>query len=503
MEKGIAGDSRIMAKVKKLKDSYHTNMEANKNAPDSWCVLPWTHISVKGNGSFRVCCHSAASESRGTIKDSSGKNLHIDSASWNDVLNSTMMKNVRKDMLEGKWSEPCLRCEREFKSGMKSRNIYERSLLAEITEQESYPSYEKAKALTQSDGTIKNEEFPITFLDIRFGNLCNLKCIMCSPTDSNQWYDDYNKVWGYNAFYDSGEKIDLVKNKKNKLEPAKDIFEWSDDPNLWEQIYKHINQFRRIYIVGGEPLMINAHYDFLQKCIDVGVADKLVLEYNSNITNIPQRAWKIWKYFKLVIMGVSIDGVGEVNNLIRFPSKWWKIEENFRKFTSAEGNFDIHITSTIQILNIWQLPEFIEYLMSSNYSRVGPWEETPVMTPHPVHRPAYLNINILDDKFKEKLKERFEQYKNKFIKTDWQQKYGNSKNATWEQKINHACKILDRFIRFMYKIKYDDKMLIKWRSNSVHYLDKLDEIRGTNWKETCPELYESMKSWYDLPKGLY
>ena len=32
--------------------------------------------------------------------------------------------------------------------------------------------------------------------------------------------------------------------------------------------------------------MIDAHYDFLQKCIDVGVADKLVLEYNSNITNI-------------------------------------------------------------------------------------------------------------------------------------------------------------------------------------------------------------------------
>ncbi len=487
----------------KIENTFRTNINKNKGAPDSFCPLPWTHVSIKGNGAYRVCCHSAASESRGTVQDKDGSNSHISSAQWNDVVNSKMMKNVRSEMLKGNWPEPCIRCEREFKSGMKSRNIYERNILADITEPESYASYEKAKALTKEDGSISNKDFPVTFFDIRFGNLCNLKCVMCSPTDSNQWYDDYNKIWGYKNFWDSGEKIDLVKNKKNKLEPAKNIFEWSDDPNLWKQIYAHIKQFRRIYIVGGEPLMIDAHYDFLQKCIDVGVADKLVLEYNSNITNIPQRAWNIWKHFKLVIMGVSIDGIGEVNNLIRFPSKWWKIEENFKKFTQAEGRFDLHITSTIQILNIWQLPEFIEYLLTNNYSRVGPWEETPVMTPHPVHRPAYLNINILEDSFKQKLIQRFKEYKQKWNSTDWQKEYGDSNNATWEQKINHAKKILDRFETFMYSTKYEEQELIKWRSNSLHYLDKLDEIRGTDWKKTCPELYESMKVWYDLPKGLY
>ena len=72
----------------------------------------------------------------------------------------------------------------------------------------------------------------------------------------------------------------------------------------------------------GEPLIINAHYDFLQKCVDEGYASKLVIEYNTNITNVPQRAWDIWKHFKNVIVGVSIDGNKEVNDLIRFPSKW-------------------------------------------------------------------------------------------------------------------------------------------------------------------------------------
>ena len=154
-----------------IKNQYRTNIEKNKGAPDSWCTLPWTHVSVKGNGAFRVCCHSAASESRGTIQDKDGKNMHISTAKWDEVANSKLMKNVRKEMLQGKWPESCLRSEKEFKRGMKSRNINERSILADITEPDSYPNYQKAKALTQVDGTIKNKDFPVTFLDIRFGNL--------------------------------------------------------------------------------------------------------------------------------------------------------------------------------------------------------------------------------------------------------------------------------------------------------------------------------------------
>lgn len=498
MEKSITGDSRVMAI-----DDYKKNIEANKDAPDSWCVLPWTHVSVKGNGAFRVCCHSNSSESRGMLQDSKGENLHVSKASWQEVVNSDRMKSVRKDMLNGKWPEACLRCEREFKSGMKSRNIYERSMIAELTSAEEYPSYTKAKALTKDDGSIDNKDFPVSFLDIRFGNLCNLKCVMCSPTDSNQWYDDYNKIWGYKSFMDSHEKIELVKNKKGKLQPSSNIYEWSDDPHIWNQIYKHIDQFRRIYIVGGEPLMIDAHYDFLQKCIDHGVAGKLMLEYNSNITNVPQRAWNIWKHFKLVLMGISIDGIGDTNNLIRFPSKWWKIEENLKKFISAEGTYQLHITSSISNLNIWHLPDFIEYFIKSNYMRLGPWEDQPLMTPHPVHRPSYLNINILPDSFKEKIKKRFAEYKERWKNENWEELYGPSKGATWKQKFNHANIILDRFENFMYKVQYEEKMLTKWRSNMVHFMDKLDDIRKTDWKATCPELYDNVKEWYNLPKGLF
>ena len=228
------------------------------------------------------------------------------------------LQQVKVQLQRGEWPDNCVSCQQHEQKNLTSRR------------------------LTSGKQRLHDQ---IQNVEINLSNLCNLKCAMCSPTDSNQWYDDYNAVWGYDHFWDSGEKIQLEKNKKNKFQPVKNIFEWSDDPNLWKQIENHIDQFRRIYIVGGEPLIIDAHYDFLQKCVDGGYAKNLVIEYNSNITNIPQRAWNIWKHFKNVVVGVSIDGIGEVNNLIRFPSKWWKIEENLLKSDLLEQACVVGLTT--------------------------------------------------------------------------------------------------------------------------------------------------------------
>ena len=192
-------------------DNYKKNMTQNKLAPDSWCPLPWTHISIKNNGSYRVCCHSNTSLGQGILKNKNQKYLHISKAKWEEVMNSDSMKTIRKNMLKGKWSKECIRCKREFEIGMHSRNLYERKNLAVSIEPENYPNYMKTKQLTQKDGSISFKDFPISYLDIRFGNLCNLKCIMCGPTDSSKWYGDYYQLWKINYFKDHGNIIKLKK----------------------------------------------------------------------------------------------------------------------------------------------------------------------------------------------------------------------------------------------------------------------------------------------------
>ena len=477
-------------------DDRKQNLEANEGAPDQWCLLPWSHVSVTNSGLFRLCCHSAPGKNMGYFRDKDGKNYHVSNASWKDVYNSEDMKEVRRDMLNGKWPDMCVRCKRESNSGMTSRNIYERSSMANYVEADNYPSYQKAKALTNPDGSVNEEDFPVNLLDIRFGNLCNLKCVMCGTQNSNQWYDDYHAIWGYTSYRDGNQQVNLIKNEKGKLVPKNNIYDWDNDPKLWEEINSRIQGLRKIYIVGGEPLMIDAHYDFLQKCIDEGYAKDLVIEYNSNITNIPERAWKIWPNFKQIQIGVSIDGFGKPNDYIRFPSKWKKIEENLKKFTVVDGNFEIHITYTFQLLNVWQLPEFVEYMLESNYPRIGPWPTKPLMSPHPAHRPEYFNVNILPQEFKTQIENRFDSYKQKFLSTDYQEMLGNSNQATWEQKVDHACRILDNMKSFMYSINYTEEELINYRQQFLKVVDTLDSRRKTNWKEMFPEIYEATKDWY-------
>ena len=475
------------------------NMKQNEGAPDCWCPLPWSHINIKSNGIYKLCDYSNSSINRGTLRTKNGNPISISEKSdWNDAMNSDTMRSVRKNMLAGKWSLECARCQKEFNSGMRAHNFYERGELAELIEPENYPSYLKAKELTKDDGTISLEDFPISFLNIRFGNLCNLKCAMCYPIDSSSWYQEYNTIWGH-YFTENKELTPLMNDSNKKISDEKNnIFDWSDNQHLWLQIKNHIQQFRKIYIVGGEPLLMKSYYKFLQWCIDNGAAEKLIIEFSSNMTHIPPKLYELWKYFKNIYFGISLDGFGEINNFIRYPSNWNRIEKNISQLDKIEEkNMVLYITTSVSVLNIWHLPAFIEYLMKKNYSHIGRWQDMVVAT-HPVHKPHYLNINILEESFKEKIRTRFKNYKKKLLKYDWQSICGASRVGTWEEKITKAHKILDDYIRFMDQTHYQSEELVKWRIHFIYFMDKLDQVRKLCWRENFPELYESTLNWRNL-----
>lgn len=60
------------------------------------------------------------------------------------------------------------------------------------------------------------------------------------------------------------------------------------------------------------------------------------IEYNSNITYIPNKALDIWQHFEKICIGVSLDGINKINNYIRYPSKWEKAFNSLRKYTIEE-----------------------------------------------------------------------------------------------------------------------------------------------------------------------
>ena len=275
---------------------------------------------------------------------------------------------------------------------------------------EHHYTYEDAVKDTAEDGTITK---PSVYFDIRFGNLCNLKCRSCGPTDSSEWYDDHVKLWG-KTYDETTGTVQLEKNKKGRYQPTVDIYNWHESESFWTQFEKLIPNIQHIHTVGGEPLLIDQQFTFLEKCVEMGHAHHISVEYNTNLTTIPARAWDLWKHFKVIKLGISIDGIEEVNDYVRFPSKWENIKKNLEKIDNSEGNFTVWWAATIMVYNIWTMPEMFRWKLNKNFKRINAGKNQPIIVPHPLHRPHFLNVQMLPPEAKQAIKAHYQEEKLKF-----------------------------------------------------------------------------------------
>lgn len=457
------------------------------------CPMLWMSQSYRANGDIRVCCQAQHGPTGGILKDETGNVLNAKDSNLQDIRNAALAKEIRASMMKGERHPECVRCHTEEDAGMISRRIVENNIWIKGAWEQIDPAdkftWNELLQATDKDGTLDVDKIGNRFFDLRFGNLCNLKCRMCGPTDSNQWYDDQVKLWG-DTYKDSHGTVKLIKNVKGKYKPEVNVYDWHESKDYWEQMELHIPEIRKMYIVGGEPFMIDQHYNFLQKCIDMGYADKIIVEYNSNITNIPQRAWKIWKHFKRIGIGASIDGIGELNHYIRYPSRWSAIWKNLNKLSTEQGNFKTWWTATISVYNIWELPDMMQFILENKLPRVNDDDHKPIMTPHPLHAPHFLNIRMLPKEVKDKVAQKFKDSKPRLIDIA---KQNITDESRLESTIQHIDKILNTYAEFMYAKDMSKSLPKFWE-----HTHKLDKIRGHYFKDYCPEMYEMLKP-YEIP----
>ena len=259
----------------------------------TFCPVPWNFQAIQNNGAVRVCCQMNVTPGRGTLKRSDGVPYNAGTDDLTAARNADLIKDVRATMLRGEWPVDCARCKREEESGMRSRRIWE----TEAWDMD--PEY--ISQYTDIDGTIDTDELPLVYYDLRFGNLCNLACRMCGPEDSNTWYKDWVEIGKGNSWKDTHGEVVLTKNNKGRW--VTDAYNWHGSEKFWEQLESNLQNIQMVYVAGGEPLLIDRHYEFLQKCIDSDVAKNITIEYNTNLTNVQERAKDLWRHFKKVRIG--------------------------------------------------------------------------------------------------------------------------------------------------------------------------------------------------------
>lgn len=333
----------------------------------TFCVLPWIHSFVNSDGNYQVCCTSE--EYHRGIPDTDGKFYNIkNTPPQHEIINSEFMKNLRQDMLSGKWNNICTRCKTTEGDAGISRRMIENNeynyLIDDLLEN------------TNEEGQIKIE---FKSIDYRLGNLCNLECRMCGPHSSSRWLKDWNDV------KPKREQIDEA------LRTAYENYDWIDKDYLLTEFKEKLKSVERLHFAGGEPLIIPQMAQMLKFCVDMDVAKNIIVSYNTNITALPPAVIELWKEFKGVRLLCSIDGFNKVNEYIRYPSKWEIIDRNL---TYLDNNFEkyniqeILLSCTVQVYNVLDLADLYIYLKKFKHI-------VPALNLINLHKPFYLKTMIL------------------------------------------------------------------------------------------------------------
>lgn len=432
---------------------------------DTFCPIPWIFQAVRNNGDIRVCCQANVTENQGVVRKEDGTPYNAGRDNMTAARNATLMKEVRKNMLVGEWSQECGRCQQEETAGLNSRRQYE-------LDNWKF-SIDDARYVTAEDGTI--QEPNLEYYDLRFGNLCNLACRMCGPTDSHTWYEQWTDYHGSNEYKDTHGTVKLSRNENGRL--TTEDYDWHGSESFWQQLEANIPNIRHVYMAGGEPMMIERHYEFLQKCIDMGQAGKMILEYNTNMTNLPNRVLDMWTKFKQVRVGASMDGMGAVVEYQRWPLKWAQAYKNLQKLDEyAQKNSNIlpWLACTVTAYNVWHIPEFMRWkLDQSGFKKINSTKKRPIITHHVAHGPKRVNVRILPDNIKQRLSAYYEKSIQEF------------KENYSEDIAKNAENILRSILKYAHGADYSDKL-----PEFVKFTRYLDKARGHNILDIAPEYKE-------------
>jgi sulfatase maturation enzyme AslB (radical SAM superfamily) len=332
-------------------------------------------------GSWRPCC-----------RFNKFPFVDINQVNFKTYQESDFYKSIKTDMSVG-WADGCKKCKDEENRGQTSlREVLNSNL---------------------SGGS------DVEYVEISLSNNCNLVCKMCSPNYSTSW----NKL--------VTDNVSLNEYYKTKIQPVINVEKMLSEIDL--------SKLKRIKYLGGEPFITPEIKDLFEFLETKGVIQNIEFECNTNCTLFPTKWLHYLDKFKKVIIEMSIDGVGIVNDYIRYGKTWNTIEKNIIKWSKTDYN--VSIFSTVQAYNLHDMKNVKELANSLSLQHYGSLLVVP----------EFLSVHVLPEEYLEN------------IKDEYNQKYYKSINSN-----NN----FDQFVKFT---------------------NKMDDITGLHIKDVIPQLYTYME----------
>lgn len=400
-----------------------------------FCVLPWVHFHSWPDGRVMPCCVADSNMPVAEIKEEE---------SIIQMMNSDDFKKIRSAMLSDEPVEACKRC-------------YDLEMMGTWTMRQSHNKRRGLEYVKEISETTKDDgeitDFKMKYMDLRFSNMCNMKCRSCGPGCSSLWAQEFVDRVGEETY----EKYF----KTNKI-----VINKAEEMGFMNKLKPYLKDVLEVYFAGGEIIITPEHYECLDYWIENGLNEQVELTYTTNFSSLKYKDKDLigyWKKFPKLKIWASLDASGDVAEVIRKGTDWERIVKNIRSLKEQVPHAEFQITPTISIWNVFHFPDFFDYMIEQGFIDTSSSPRFNLAT-----NPWYANIMILPKHVKNRLVELYRVYQNRY--KDNQEIYNGFKMIIYNLTVGDENK--GGILEFK------------------QFNDELDEFRGEKFEDIVPEIKE-------------
>ena len=300
-------------------------MQEPKQKPKTLCMAPWTHTYLSPQTERRMCCASRepAQNFEQYIDTDAGTGTY-QPMTLEEHWNSEHMKSVRRRMMAGETLPECQVCNDQLLNTDVYRTYFDHLFSSKYYKQ----------IWEDTDETGHTRMKPVSW-DYRFSNLCNFKCRMCGDMLSSSWEAEQRK---HNMI-----NWDDPKNNWMRPEIKKEITQFQQT-TIEQEFAQAVEEHRveEIYWVGGEPLMYEQHWKYMQRIIELGDGPNVYARYNTNLSRVVHNNISLFDdilpHLRDWQICASIDGTEKIGEYIRTGLNFDRWSENYDRAVKASNH---------------------------------------------------------------------------------------------------------------------------------------------------------------------
>ena len=228
---------------------------------------------------------------------------------------------------------------------------------------------------------------------------------------------------------------------------------------FWDNLKELLPNIRYFEFTGGEPWLINEHFELLEFAVENGYGKNIDIHYNTNATQPPTRLVPLLGKLGRVDIAFSIDNIGDRFEYERYGARW---NEANQIIDAVHGlklmypNITTQLCFTINVQNVYYLDELLAWADTKDFGSIYF---------NMLHSPDHMSIQYMTPEAKELV---INKLKNIFWKT-----------AAYQQEIDSVINFIEA------GPGSDGKTFCK-------LMKQTDDYREQDLGKTHPEIAEAM-----------